>query len=110
VLERWAASNAFVYILRGAFFGMMLSWIISLAAPIRFRHRLTSIEEAALPMRSPLGRWGSVAGLAVVLASVGKTWWDSRVNLVSGLALLVGLTALYFLLRPREAPAQPGLQ
>ena len=42
VLERWAASNAFVYILRGALFGMMLSWIISLAAHISFRRRLTS--------------------------------------------------------------------
>ena len=36
-LEHWAASNAFVYILRGAFFGMMLSWIVSLAAHISFR-------------------------------------------------------------------------
>ncbi|HEY8852941.1 MAG TPA: hypothetical protein VIM36_12210, partial [Gemmatimonadaceae bacterium] len=41
------------------------------------------------------GQWGSALGLAVVLLSVGKTWWDSRVNLISGLALLVGLTAAY---------------
>jgi hypothetical protein len=38
---------------------------------------------------------GSALGLAVVLLSVGKTWWDSRVNLISGLALLVALTAAY---------------
>jgi len=48
--------------------------------------------------------------LIVVLASVAKTWWDSRVNLISGLAMLIGLTALYFLLRPKKAPAQPAVQ
>jgi hypothetical protein len=30
-----------------------------------------------------------------VLLSVGKTWWDSRVNLITGLALLIGLTGAY---------------
>ena len=61
-------------------------------------------------MRSPLGRGGSVVGLIVVLASVAKTWWDSRVNLISGLAMLIGLTVLYFLLRPKKPSAQPALQ
>lgn len=100
VLERWAPAKAFEYILRGAFFGMMLSWIISLAAHINFRRRLTTAQAAEIPARSPLGKWGSVIGLAVVLASVGKTWWDSRVNLIAGLTFLIVLTALYFLLRP----------
>jgi L-asparagine transporter-like permease len=100
VLERWAASNAFVYILRGAFFGMMLSWIISLAAHIFFRRRLTPDQAAAIPAPSPLKGWGSMIGLIVVLAAVGKTWYDSRVNLISGVSFLIGLTVLYFLLRP----------
>lgn len=100
VLERWAASNAFVYILRGAFFGMMLSWIISLAAHISFRRRLTPDQAAAIPAQSPLKGWGSIIGLIVVLAAVGKTWYDSRVNLISGVSFMVGLTVLYFLLRP----------
>jgi L-asparagine transporter-like permease len=95
VLERWAAAKAFEYILRGAFFGMMLSWIVSLAAHISFRRQLTSEQAATLPARSPLGGWGSVIGLVVVLVSVGKTWRDSRVNLVSGIVLLIGLTAAY---------------
>lgn len=94
VLERWAAAKAFEYILRGAFSGMLLSWIVSLAAHISFR-RLTASNAAYLPMRSPLGVWGSVIGLVVVLASVAKTWWDSQVNLISGVALLVGLTVAY---------------
>ena len=46
VLERWAPAKAFEYILRGAFFGMMLSWIISLAAHISFRRRLTAAQAA----------------------------------------------------------------
>jgi AAT family amino acid transporter len=101
VLERWAPAKAFEYILRGAFFGMMLSWIISLAAHISFRRRLTVAQAAEIPARSPLGQWGSIIGLAVVLASIAKTWWDSRINLIAGLTFLIALTALYFLLRPR---------
>ncbi len=100
VLERWAPANAFEYILRGAFFGMMLSWIISLAAHINFRRRLTAAQTAEIPARSPLGKWGSIIGLAVVLASTAKTWWDSRINLIVGLIFLIALTVLYFLLRP----------
>src|SRR5208282_3224147 len=101
VLERWAPAKAFEYILRGAFFGMMLSWIVSLAAHISFRHRLTAAQTAEIPARSPLGKWGSIIGLVVVLLSTAKTWWDSRVNLIVGLTFLIALTFLYFLLRPR---------
>ncbi len=102
VLERWAAPKAFEYILRGAFSGMLLSWIVSLAAHIVFRRRLSAQEIASLAMRSPLGLWGSAVGLLVVVACLGKTWWDSGVNLISGLILIAGLTALYFLLRPGQ--------
>jgi L-asparagine transporter-like permease len=104
-LERCAPAKAFEYILRGAFFGMILSWIISLAAHINFRRRLTPAEASAVPARSPLGKWGSVIGLAVVLASVLKTWWDSRVNLIAGLIFLSVLTILYFVLRPHALHA-----
>ncbi len=100
VLERWAPAKAFEYILRGAFFGMMLAWIVSLAAHISFRRRLTAAQTAEIPARSPLGQWGSIIGLVVVLASTAKTWWDSRINLIVGLIFLIALTVLYFLLRP----------
>ncbi len=103
VLERWAPARAFEYILRGALFGMMLSWIISLAAHINFRRRLTAAQAAEIPARSPLGKWGSIVGLVVVLASIVKTWWDSRINLIAGLTFLIALTVLYFLLRPSAA-------
>jgi L-asparagine transporter-like permease len=98
-LVRWAPAKAFEYILRGAFFGMMLSWIISLAAHINFRRRITAAQIAKIPARSPLGQWGSIIGLAVVLASIAKTWWDSKINLIAGVTFLIALTVLYFLLR-----------
>src|SRR5208337_3459494 len=100
VLERWAPAQAFEDILRGAFFGMMLSWIISLAAHISFRTRLTAEQISQIPARSPLGKWGSIIGLVVVLASTAKTGWDSRINLIVGLTFLIALTLLYFLIRP----------
>jgi AAT family amino acid transporter len=99
LLERYAPARAFEYILRGAFFGMMLSWIVSLAAHIQFRRKLPASEAAKIPSPSPLGKWGSIIGLATVSAAVGKTWYDSRVNLIAGLSFMIGLTALYFLLR-----------
>ena len=98
-LERWAPARAFEFILRGAFTGMLLSWIVSLAAHIRFRRKISAAEVAGIPARSPLGGWGSVVGLIVVLVSIGKTWFDSRVNLVSGVALLAGLSISYVAIR-----------
>jgi len=99
VLEQWAARNAFVYILTGALFGLMLSWLVSLAAHISFRRRVTSDQITALPMRSPLGAWGSLLGLTLVTAAILKTWWDSRVSLLSGLSTLLILTVAYMFLR-----------
>lgn len=99
LLEKWAPGNAFEYILRGAFTGMMLSWIVSLAAHISFRGRLSREQLAALPIRSPLGAWGSVVGFVVVVSATLKTWWDSRVNFVTGAVLIISLTVCYFLLR-----------
>jgi len=102
LLDKWAPHGAFEFMLRAAFFGMILSWIVSLAAHIVFRARLTSDRAAVLPMRSPLKGWGSILGFAVVCAVVLKGWYDSRVNFISGLGLLISLTLLYFILRPRK--------
>jgi len=44
----------------------------------------------------------TVFGLVLVTATVLKGWWDSRVNLISGVRLLVGLTFAYFLIRTRR--------
>jgi amino acid transporter, AAT family len=102
VLEKWAPRNAFVYILSGALFGLMLSWLVSLAAHISFRQRISSSQITNLPMRSPLGAWGSVLGLTLVSAAILKTWWDSRVSLLSGVSTLLLLTVAYLFLRLRD--------
>jgi L-asparagine transporter-like permease len=99
VLEMWVPGNAFVYILSGALFGLMLSWLVSLAAHVSCRRRMSSSQVNALPMRSPLGAWGSVLGLTLVTAAILKTWWDSRVSLISGVSSLLILTAAYMFLR-----------
>jgi len=104
VLEKWAPRNAFVYILSGSLFGLMLSWLVSLAAHISFRRRINPAQVTTLPMRSPLGSWGSALGLMLVAAAVLKTWWDSRVSLLSGLSTLLILTIAYAILEPTNSP------
>src|ERR1700733_10906599 len=106
VLERWVPGNAFVYILSGALFGLMLSWVVSLAAHISCRRKMSSGQVKALPMRSPLGAWGSILGLTLVTAAILKTWWDSRVSLVSGVSTLLILTVTYGFLRSTNTPTQ----
>ena len=102
LLDKWAPHGAFEFMLRAAFFGMITSWIVSLGAHVVFRRRLTAEQEAALPMHSPLKGWGSAVGFAAVCAIVLKGWYDSRVNFISGIVLLIVLTILYFVLRPKS--------
>ncbi len=99
VLERWAPANAFVFMLRAAFFGMILSWVVSLAAHVSFRRRTSPEDLRALPLHSPLGAWGSVVGFTVVCAVILKGWWDSPVNRISGLLYLLFLTLAWWLIR-----------
>ncbi|MGC1436292.1 MAG: amino acid permease [Terriglobales bacterium] len=104
VLEMWVPGHAFVYILSGALFGLMLSWLVSLAAHISCRRRMSSSQVNALPMRSPLGAWGSVLGLTLVTAAILKTWWDSRVSLISGVSTLLILSIAYAFLKSINSP------
>jgi L-asparagine transporter-like permease len=94
-LVLWAPENAFRYIVGAAFTGMILSWLVSLAAHISFRHRRNSADLAALPLRSPLGKWGSILGLTLVTVALVQTWLYPMMNLWSGLALVAVLTLSY---------------
>ncbi len=100
-LVLWAPQNAFRYLLGAAFTGMILSWLVSLAAHIRFRSRRSREELAGLPLRSPLGQAGSIIGLILVTISLVQTWLSPRMNLWSGLACLAFLTSAYFVLKSR---------
>jgi amino acid transporter, AAT family len=99
-LALWAPENAFRYIVGAAFTGMILSWLVSLAAHINFRRRRSPAELAALPLRSPLGAWGSFLGLVLVSGALVQTWLHPIVNLYSGLACLAVLVIAFVALKP----------
>jgi L-asparagine transporter-like permease len=101
-LSLWAPENAFRYIVGAAFTGMILSWLISLAAHINFRRRRSPQQIAVLPLRSPLGIWGSVLGVILVSVTLLQTWFYPLVNLWSGLACIGVLTLAYAFLKPRR--------
>ena len=102
-LTLWAPMNAFRYMIGAAFTGMILSWLVSLAAHINFRRRRTPEELAALPLHSPLGIWGSILGFIGVSFALLQTWFHPRVNLWSGLACVGVLTVAYLILRNQRA-------
>ena len=56
-------------------------------------------------MRSRLGMWGSVLGFTLVTVAILRTWWDSRVNLVSGVAYLALFSVAYLVMRKIRRPS-----
>ena len=103
LLEKFAPKDAFLWILDGALFGLMLSWLVSLAAHVQFRRRISPSTLASLPFKSPLGATGSVVGFTLVSAAILHTWWSSRPAMFSGLIYFVVLTVGYVLLRKGHA-------
>jgi len=102
VVVLFAPRNAFRYMLGAAFTGMILSWLVSLAAHISFRRRRSRAELAILPLRSPLGILGSVFGFLAVTVALLQTWLHPLhrpVNLWSGLTLFGVLTLAFLVLR-----------
>jgi L-asparagine transporter-like permease len=107
IIENWAPKQAFLYIMGAAFSGLILSWVVSLAAHVSFRRRLTPEQVAALPMRSPLGVWGSMIGFVLVSAAVIQTLRSSRINEVGGLVFFAALTIAYVLLKRNRVAMKP---
>ncbi len=105
IIENWAPKDAFVYIMGAAFSGLIFSWVVSLAAHISFRRRLNPQQLAAMPMRSPLGIWGSLLGFVLASATVLHTLFATRINAIGGLTFLAVLTAAYVLLKRRHQPS-----
>jgi amino acid transporter, AAT family len=101
-LVLWIPQEAFRYLLGAAFTGMIMAWFVSLAAHIRFRRRISAATLAALPLRSPLGLCGSIAGLIFVTAALLQTWLHPIVNLYSGLACIALLSLAFVVLRPHH--------
>ena len=63
VLEKWAPKNAFVSILGAALVGMLLSWLVSLAAHIQFRRKLSTSQLGLVAHALPSGSLGLGAGI-----------------------------------------------
>ena len=105
-LVLWAPENAFRYMIGAAFTGMILSWLVSLAAHINFRRRRTREDLAALPLRSPLGMWGSILGFVMVTIALVQTWFNPRMNLWSGLACFAVLVLSYAVAKPHHKETQ----
>jgi len=106
IIQNWAGKESFVYIMGAAFSGLFLCWVISLAAHLSFRWQLTPREVDALPLRSPLGMWGSILGFILASVFIIQTLRSSRINQLGGLIFLVGLTIAYFLLKRRRPATQ----
>jgi L-asparagine transporter-like permease len=102
ILEKWAPEDAFVSILGAALVGMLLSWLVTLAAHVKFRQQLSAAELATLPMRSPLGSWGSIVGFILVLIAILESGLKSHLTLISGAVYMVVLTAAYYALKGRQ--------
>jgi L-asparagine transporter-like permease len=100
IIEHWAGQQSFVYIMGAAFSGLIFSWVVSLAAHISFRRRLSPAQIAALPMLSPLGIWGSIIGFLLTCAAVLHTLFATRINAIGGFTFFAALTAAYLFLKP----------
>jgi AAT family amino acid transporter len=102
IFQYWNPRHAFLYIMGAAFSGLIFSWVVSLAAHVSFRRRLTPQQLAALPMRSPLGMWGSILGFLGASAVILRTLFSTGVNALGGLVFFVTLTLAYFPLKRRR--------
>src|SRR6266700_3077205 len=76
--------------------------LFSLAAHVKFRQRLSVQQLAALPMRSPLGAWGSAVGFVLIILAFLETGWKSHLTLISGAVYMAVLTGAYFLLKRQK--------
>lgn len=99
VLEKWAPADAFVSILDAALTGMLLAWVVSLAAHIKFRRQLSRETLKSLPLRSPIGAWGSAIGITLIVVAFVETGWKSHLTAISGALYIFVLSVAYVVLK-----------
>lgn len=99
VLEKWAPADAFVSILDAALTGMLLAWVVSLAAHIKFRRQLSREMLKSLPLRSPIGAWGSAIGITLIVVAFVETGWKSHLTAISGALYIFVLSVAYVVLK-----------
>jgi AAT family amino acid transporter len=99
IIENWAPKQAFLYIMGAAFAGLFFCWVVSLAAHVSFRRRLSPQQLANMPMRSPLGVWGSIVGFVLASVLILQTLLSSRIDQLGALFFFAALTAAYLLIK-----------
>lgn len=101
ILVQLRTPNAYLYIINASLVGGMFAWLVSLAAHVRFRRRLSPDQFAAMELRSPLGAAGSIAGFIAIIVAIISTAWvpQSRVTAEIAAPLLLVLSLAYFLVR-----------
>jgi AAT family amino acid transporter len=99
ILIQFGTPNAYLYIISAALVGGMFAWLVSLAAHVRFRQKISADQLASMQLRSPLGAAGSVAGFIAIIATIVSTWWapQLRVTFITAGPYLLVLTLAYFL-------------
>jgi L-asparagine transporter-like permease len=101
ILVQLGTPNAYLYIINAALVGGMLSWLISLAAHIRFRWISSKEQLASLQLRSPLGAVGSIVGFIAIVVAILATARVPESSIAAKVALpyLLALTAGYLMVR-----------
>jgi len=96
--------NAYLYIVNTSLIGGMLAWLVSLAAHVRFRQRLSAAQLAEMQLRSPLGVAGSVLGFVAIIGAVAATPWvqQSRAAAWSAVVYPLLLTVAYWVVKKRK--------
>jgi len=99
LIQLFVPIKAYLYIINAALIGGMLAWLVSLAAHVQFRRRLSPEQLSSLQLRSPLGPAGSILGFIAIVAAIVATAWvgQARVAAYSSIGYLVILTAAYLL-------------
>jgi amino acid transporter, AAT family len=86
--------TAFIQMLGAAFLGGLLAWITIFVTHLVFRQKY----KGTLTVRAPLYPWGSLLGLAALLAITISTWWvpGMKITLAAGLPWLAFISLCYF--------------
>lgn len=99
-LSKYFQDSLFVFMIGLSTFGALFAWLMTLLTHVAFRRYHKRHAKPCLQL-GPAGPWGSLLGLAAVLAVLLSTWWvpGFRITLLAGVPWLALLTVCYFVWR-----------
>ena len=97
--------GAYVYLFGISLFGGLFVWLMIFLTHLYFRPKWEASGRPRLPVRMPGYPYTSLLGMGSIVAIIATTWWveGMRVTIIAGLPWLGVLTAIYFLVRRRQA-------